>query len=133
MNKMQSVVIQAVPATSHRVVRYNSKVSFMLGGTQIAFGVICVMLNMVGIVITMHGYFYHTTWHFDVGHGIWAGAFVSRKNLYLLSISEKFLVDSSICLLNQGTSGHRDLKNVPIFKKVTIRTDATSQCALCHV
>ena len=79
---MQPVVIPAAPTTSHQVVRYNSKTSSILGGLQIVFGAICVLINVVGIVIRAPTYVYYSRYTLlYVGHGIWAGAFVSKQNV----------------------------------------------------
>ena len=78
MNKMKPIAVQEAPSTGHQVVRYNSIVFFILGGLQLAFGVICGILNVAGLAVTPIYPYGVEFAKFEVAHGIWAGAFVSR-------------------------------------------------------
>ena len=70
---MQNVVIVPQYVTSQPVpqvcTNYASKSSFILGATQIAIGLLCILFNAVAI-----GAHSATA---VVGHGIWGGLFVS--------------------------------------------------------
>ena len=77
---MQPVVFEPAPFAC-KVDRYRSKYSYILGGSHIALGVICIILNVVGVLLPS-GYIIVGPF-FDVGHGIWSGIFVSTIGLII--------------------------------------------------
>ena len=68
----QTIVIQTVAqSTVNRSYEsYPAKASLIFGGTQLAIGILLIILNIVGICIE--------AWLAFIGHGIWCGIFVSE-------------------------------------------------------
>ena len=66
---MQSVMINVTPTTS-RVTRYNFWVSYVCGSIQMAVGILCIVINTVGIFKNI----FYVGMQFYIGHGIWGGS-----------------------------------------------------------
>ena len=79
---MQSVMINVTPTTS-RMTKYNSWVSYVCGSIQMAVGVLCIVINSVGIYKLTN--IFYIGMEFYIGHGIWGGVFV--RFIHLLNSS----------------------------------------------
>ena len=85
---MQSVKINVTPTTS-RMTRYNFWVSYVCGSIQMAVGVLCIVINSVGILKLVTSIYYIGI-EFYIGHGIWGGVFVRFIHLLTHIIVLKF-------------------------------------------
>ena len=65
---------------------YSSRSSLILGSIQLMIGVLCILLNVIGIILTATSPEAYDQVIFYLGYGIWTGIFVSLISVIVIVV-----------------------------------------------